>query len=58
VYGRTDERNIASAALMRRLGMRQEAHFRENEWYKGAWGSELVFAILEDEWQRRRRQTT
>jgi RimJ/RimL family protein N-acetyltransferase len=39
---------------MRRLGMRQEAHFRENEWFKGEWGSEFVFAILEDEWRRRR----
>ena len=52
VYGRTDGRNDASAALMRRLGMRQEAHFRENEIFKGEWGDELVFAILADEWLR------
>jgi RimJ/RimL family protein N-acetyltransferase len=50
VFGRTDGRNDASAALMRRLGMRQEAHFRENEMFKGAWGDELVFAVLESEW--------
>lgn len=50
VFGRTDARNEASAALMRRLGMRQEAHLRENEIFKGAWGDELVFAILESEW--------
>ncbi|MGD9735272.1 MAG: GNAT family N-acetyltransferase [Solirubrobacterales bacterium] len=50
VFGRTDERNEASAALMRRLGMRQEAHFREAEIFKGEWGGELVFAILEHEW--------
>ena len=50
VYGRTDARNEPSAALMRRLGMRQEAHFREAEIFKGAWGDELVFAILADEW--------
>ena len=31
VFGRTDARNEASAALMRRLGMRQEAHLREND---------------------------
>jgi RimJ/RimL family protein N-acetyltransferase len=54
VYGRTDVRNTASVALMRRLGMREEAHFRENEWFKGEWGSELIFAILEDEWRARR----
>ena len=51
VFGRTDARNQASAALMRRLGMRQEAHFREAEIFKGEWGDELVFAILEDEWR-------
>jgi RimJ/RimL family protein N-acetyltransferase len=51
VYGRTDARNTASAGLMRRLGMRQEAHFVHNEIFKGEWGDELVFAILEDEWR-------
>jgi RimJ/RimL family protein N-acetyltransferase len=50
VFGRTDTRNEASAALMRRLGMRQEAHLRENEVFKGAWGDEFVFAVLEGEW--------
>jgi RimJ/RimL family protein N-acetyltransferase len=51
VFGRTDARNEGSAALMRRLGMREEAHFREAEVFKGEWGDELVFAILEDEWR-------
>lgn len=51
VYGRTDARNTPSANLMRRLGMRQEAHFIGNEWFKGEWGDELIFAILEDEWR-------
>ena len=53
VFGRTDGRNDASAALMRRLGMRQEAHFHHNEIFKGEWGDELYFAILEDEWRAR-----
>jgi RimJ/RimL family protein N-acetyltransferase len=51
VFGRTDGRNDASAALMRRLGMRQEAHLRENEIFKGEWSDELVFAILQREWR-------
>jgi RimJ/RimL family protein N-acetyltransferase len=51
VFGRTDARNAPSAALMGRLGMRQEAHLREAEIFKGEWGDELVFAILEDEWR-------
>lgn len=50
VYGRCDERNTTSASLMRRLGMRQEAHFVHNEIFKGEWGDELVCAILETEW--------
>ena len=54
VVGRTDANNAASADLMRRLGMRQEAHFVQNEIFKGAWGDELVFAILADEWRARR----
>lgn len=54
VYGRTDARNVASAALMRRLGMRQEAHLVHNEWFKGEWGDELIFAILDHEWSERR----
>jgi RimJ/RimL family protein N-acetyltransferase len=51
VFGRTDGRNEASARLMRRLGMREEAHFREAEIFKGERGDELVFAILEHEWR-------
>jgi RimJ/RimL family protein N-acetyltransferase len=50
VFARTDARNTASASLLRRLGFRQEAHFRESEIFKGAWGDELVFATLATEW--------
>jgi RimJ/RimL family protein N-acetyltransferase len=46
IIGRCDVRNVASACLMERLGMRREAHFRENEWFKGAWGDEYVYALL------------
>jgi RimJ/RimL family protein N-acetyltransferase len=51
VFARTDARNGPSSALCRRLGMRQEAHFRESELFKGAWGDELVFAVLATEWR-------
>jgi RimJ/RimL family protein N-acetyltransferase len=30
--------------------MRREALFVENEWVKGEWQSEAVYAILEREW--------
>ena len=50
IVGRCDARNAASARLMERLGMRREAHFRENEWVKGKWDDELVYAMLAREW--------
>ena len=54
VIGRTEARNAASARVLEKLGMRPEAHFVENEWVKGEWQSELVYAILEREWSSQR----
>lgn len=53
VIGRADARNVASKRLMERLGMRHEAHFRENEFIKGEWSDEVWYAILASEWQAR-----
>jgi RimJ/RimL family protein N-acetyltransferase len=53
IVGRCDAANLASARLMERLGMRREAHFRENQLIKGAWSSELVYAVLAGEWTGR-----
>ena len=50
IIGRTEARNAASARVLERLGMRREAHLVENEWVKGEWQSELVYAILDREW--------
>jgi RimJ/RimL family protein N-acetyltransferase len=50
IIGRCEARNDASARLMERLGMRREGHLIENEWVKGEWQSELVFAMLAAEW--------
>ena len=47
-----DAENPASARVLERIGMRREAFFKENIWFKGAWGSEWVYAILESEWKR------
>jgi RimJ/RimL family protein N-acetyltransferase len=54
VVGRADARNISSTRLMERLGMRREAHFVANEWLKGEWTDEVVYAILREEWERTR----
>jgi RimJ/RimL family protein N-acetyltransferase len=50
VVGRLEPRNEASARMLERLGMRREAHFRENEFAKGEWQSEVVYALLASEW--------
>jgi RimJ/RimL family protein N-acetyltransferase len=50
IIGRTEARNAASARVLEKLGMRLEAHLIENEWVKGEWQSELVYAILDREW--------
>ena len=53
VSGRLDARNEASARVLERIGMRREAHLRENEFVKGEWTDEVVYAITEDEWKAR-----
>lgn len=50
VFARLDPRNAASSALCRRLGMREEAHFTEDIWFKNEWADTAVFAILDREW--------
>jgi RimJ/RimL family protein N-acetyltransferase len=52
VYADLDPRNVASAAVCQRLGMRREAvlrgTFREDD---GTYSDTLVCAMLEDEWR-------
>ena len=50
IVGRCDDRNVASTRVMEHLGMRREAHLRENEFVKGEWQGEIVYAMLASEW--------
>jgi RimJ/RimL family protein N-acetyltransferase len=50
VAGHLDGRNRASAAVLERIGMRREAHLVENEWVKGEWTDEDIYAVLASEW--------
>ncbi|MGI8879983.1 MAG: GNAT family N-acetyltransferase [Jatrophihabitans sp.] len=52
IVGRLDDRNGPSARVLERIGMRREALFVRNEWFKGEWADEAVYAVLEDEWQQ------
>jgi RimJ/RimL family protein N-acetyltransferase len=51
IVGRLDERNAASARVLEKLGMRREALLVENEWIRGEWTNELVYAVLAREWR-------
>jgi RimJ/RimL family protein N-acetyltransferase len=58
VSGRLDARNAPSARVLEKLGMRREALFVENEYVKGEWTDELVYAILAPEWRALRGPST
>ena len=51
IVGRLEPRNVSSARVLEKLGMRLEARLVENEWVKGEWQSELVYALLAREWR-------
>lgn len=51
VQASADPRNTASLALLRALGMRQEAHFRESLYLHGEWVDDAVFGLLAREWR-------
>ncbi len=53
VFGSVDPRNEPSIALLERIGMRREAHFKESYWFKGRWVDDIVFGILRSEWEAR-----
>ncbi|MHA6203081.1 GNAT family N-acetyltransferase [Dyella soli] len=50
VHASVDPRNLPSVNLMRALGLRQEAHFRQSLMLRGEWVDDLVFALLAHEW--------
>jgi len=52
VVAECDVENVTSFTLLKRLGFRCEAHLIENIWFKGAWGSEFHFAMLDREWNQ------
>jgi RimJ/RimL family protein N-acetyltransferase len=53
VVAECDVDNAASLLLLERIGFRREAHLIENIWFKGNWGSEFHYALLEREWKKK-----
>lgn len=52
VFVRCGAKNRGSAQMLKSLGMRLEAHYREHALFQGEWDEELHFAILDREWYR------
>jgi RimJ/RimL family protein N-acetyltransferase len=46
--------NAGSIRVLQKLGLRQEGHLRETDYFKGRWWDTLVWAILRTEWQANR----
>ena len=40
------------APLAERIGMRREAHYIQDYWFKGEWTDSFIYAVLESEWQK------
>ncbi|MEO6200543.1 MAG: GNAT family protein [Cryobacterium sp.] len=51
VIAHCDARNDAVGALLRRVGMRQEAREIEADWFKGEWTTLDSYALLAREWR-------
>ena len=49
VIALTDALNTGSIKLLETMGFRREAHYVENVWFKGQWGSEYLYAMLKRE---------
>jgi len=50
VFASVDPRNRPSLRLLRRIGMRQEAHYHKSLRFKDEWADDVVFAVLASEW--------
>lgn len=55
VYAMCNPENVGSWRVMEHLGMRREAHFRRNVYFRAdptpQWQDTYVYAILRDEWE-------
>jgi len=50
VWAECDTENAGSFGVMRKLGMRREAEFRDGRLIKGEWRDRYLYAILAEEW--------
>jgi RimJ/RimL family protein N-acetyltransferase len=50
VWAQCVPENVGSLRVMEKLGMRREAHLRENQWFGGRWWDTEVYGLLDREW--------
>ncbi|WIM93610.1 GNAT family protein [Actinoplanes oblitus] len=50
VYATCDPRNVASARVLTRIGMRHEGRMRETELIRDGWRDSDLYAVLTHEW--------
>lgn len=50
IIASVDPRNIKSIALLERIQMRKEAHFKKSFWFDNEWADDVIYAILKEEW--------
>jgi RimJ/RimL family protein N-acetyltransferase len=46
-----DPGNLNSIRLVERIGFRKEAHFVESLWINGNWVDDLIYAMIEKDWE-------
>ena len=51
IYAETIAANKPAIKLCKRIGMREEARFIENRYFKNKWWNTVVMAILKSEWE-------
>ena len=49
-----DPENTASINLFSRIGFTKEAHFRKSLFFKGRWVDDIIYAILQEDWNKRK----
>ena len=50
IWAECDTENAGSWGVMRKLGMRREAHMRDGKRIKGVWRDRYLYALLASEW--------
>lgn len=53
VWARCIANNLNSVRVLEKLGLRQEGHLRESEYFKSRYWDTLIYGILEEEWRWR-----